>query len=82
MKKIIIIMEESHGTIGAAATFEAAKRFIIEKEWLTEMDFVYHNHEEVNVKELFGENWKEEVMKKDKAWFDGMFYFYEMDFME
>lgn len=81
-KQIIIIDEENHGTIGAATSYAAAKRYIIEEGWLTEMDDVYHDHELVNVKELFGENWKERVIEQDNDWFDGMFYFRKMDLAE
>ena len=81
-KKLIVISEESHGTIAVATSFAAAKRYIIDAGWLTEMDEVYHNHELVNVKKLFGDNWKEQVMAQDQSWFDGMFYFYEIDFAE
>lgn len=84
MRKIIFIIEECHGAIGAASSFEKAKQFLLENEWVDEwfdyyapgMDF------SVPIKEAFGENWQEEFMKLEEDDFDGQFYFYEKDFLE
>jgi hypothetical protein len=79
MKKIILISEECHGTIGAASTFEKAKQFLLESGWVDE-GFEYDYG--VPIKETFGENWQEEFMKLKEEDFEGQFYFDEEDFLE
>ena len=84
MKHIIIIIEEFHGAIGAASTFEKAKQFLLESGWVDELWFYYAPgaDEGVPIKEAFGENWQEEFMKLTEKDFDGSFYFSEKEFME
>ena len=84
MRKIIFIVEECHGTIGAASSFEKAKQFLLESGWVDEW-FDYYApgaDSSVPIKEAFGENWQEEFMKLEEDDFDGQFYFYEKDFLE
>lgn len=84
MRKIIFIVEECHGTIGAASNFEKAKQFLLESEWVDEW-FDYYapgSDSSVPIKDAFGENWQEEFMKLKEDDFDGQFYFYEKDFLE
>jgi hypothetical protein len=84
MRKIIFIVEECHGTIGAASNFEKAKLFLLESGWVDE-GFDYYApgaDSSIPIKEAFGENWQEEFMKLEEDDFDGQFYFYEKDFLE
>lgn len=84
MRKIVFIVEECHGTIGAASSFEKAKQFLLESEWVDEW-FDYYApgaDSSIPIKEAFGENWQEEFMKLEEDDFDGQFYFYEKDFLE
>lgn len=84
MKKVIVISEECHGTIGVASSFEKAKLFLLESGWLGKGYDVYDTKEGgwCPVTEMFGENWQEEILKQDEDFFDGSFYFREMDFMD
>lgn len=84
MRKIIFIVEECHGTIGAASTFEKAKQFLLESGWVNEWFDYYAPGADfsVPIKDAFGENWQEEFMKLEEDDFDGQFYFYEKDFLE
>lgn len=83
MKTIIIISEESHGTIGAASTFEKAKQFLLESGWVDEWWDYYAPgaNFSIPVKDAFGENWQEEFMKLSENDFDGSFYFREMNYL-
>jgi hypothetical protein len=84
MKQIVIIGEESHGTIGAASNFYKAKLFLLESGWLGEHTDFWDDKERdwKSPSELFGENWQEEILAQDEGFFEGNFYFREMDFME
>lgn len=84
MKSIIIIIEECHGTIGAASTFEKAKQFLLETGWVDEL-WCYYEHgayEGTPIGEYFGENWQEKFMELSEDDLDGSFYFYEKEFLE
>ena len=84
MRKIVFIIEECHGTIGAASSFEKAKQFLLESGWVDEgFDYYAPGADfSIPIKEAFGENWQEEFMKLEEDDFDGQFYFYEKDFLE
>lgn len=84
MRQVIKITEEYHGTIAVASDFMKAKQYLLDSGWVTEYFDGYDEKEGqfVPLKELFGENWQEEFLKQDKDWFDGLFYFYEIDFAE
>lgn len=84
MRQVIKITEECHGTIAVASDFMKAKQYLLDSGWVTEYSDGYDEEEGqfVPLKELFGENWQEEFLKQDKDWFDGLFYFYEIDFAE
>ena len=84
MKQIVIISEESHGTIGAASNFYKAKQFLLESGWVDELCSFYPPGENVGIpiSEYFGEHWQEKFLELSKEDFDGSFYFYEMDFLE
>lgn len=84
MKKVVGIIEECHGIIGVASTFEKAKQFLLESGWANEW-FDYYKpgaDSSVPIKDVFGENWQKEFMKLEEGDFDGQFYFREMDYLE
>lgn len=84
MKKVIRITEESHGTIAVASDFMKAKQYLLDSDWVNEYTAIYDQKSEnwIPLEEFFGENWQEEFLKQDEDWFDGLFYFCEIDFME
>lgn len=84
MKKLIRIVEQNLGTIAVASDFMKAKQYLLDEGWVDEYSDGYDEKsgDLVPLKELFGENWQEEFLKQDKEWFDGFFYFYEIEFME
>lgn len=83
-RKVVRIIEENHGTIGVASNFNKAKQWILDNDWFNEYSEVHNDEtgEWVNVKEFFGENWKEEFLRQNEDFFDGMFYFQKIDFAE
>lgn len=84
MKKVIVISEECHGTIGVAENFQKAKEYLLESGWVNEFWDYYAPGTDFSVPivDAFGENWQEKFLEMDKNDFDGSFYFYEMDFMD
>lgn len=84
MKKVIVIGEECHGTIGVASDFKKAKLFLLKSGWLGEHTDIWDDEKEEwkSPSELFGENWQEEILAQEKGFFEGTFYFREMDFMD
>ena len=69
---IYIVSEENHGEIIYAASEEAAKRALLETDWVRQYNDIWvENKEEkygghnTTLMELYGENWKEEFMKMD-----------------
>lgn len=84
MKKVIVIIEECHGAIGVASTFEKAKLFLLEDGWVDEGWFYYAHGEDIGVpiKEYFGENWQEKFLELSENDFDGSFYFEEREYLE
>ena len=82
-KQLVRVVEENHGTIAVASSYEKGLQYLINTGWLTEMEEVYVEEKGwVRIKDHFGENWQEEILKQDKNFFDGMYYFYEVDFAE
>lgn len=67
---IYIVSEENHGEIIYAASEEAAKRALLETDWVRQYNDIWIENEEekygghnTTLVELYGENWKEEFMK-------------------
>lgn len=77
MKNIYLISEENHGTIGAAKSYQGIIHFLITEGWL-EDDYVINWMTNTTINTLLGDNWNEEILKKDIEWFketfDGCFY--------
>ena len=81
MKEVIIISEESHGTIGVAVDEAAAIRFLIEEDWIDDLwdekqkKYVYHEtlFDRYGVDNLLDLMLK--MYQEDKNCFEGMFYF-------
>ena len=84
MKQLMVISEENHGTIGVATNFQKAKEYLLESGWIGEHSDVYDDKNEGwrPVTEMFGENWQEGILAQDEDFFDGMFYFHWIDFMD
>ena len=84
MKQIVFVSEECHGTIGAASSFEKAKRFLLESGWVDEYWCFYPKGADVGVPivEYFGENWQEKFLELSEEDFDGCFYFSWKDYLE
>lgn len=81
---VYLIDEENHGSIGVAATREAAIDWLIKTDWITEVSDFWNDKEKdyVTVKELFGEHWKEELLKQNDLFFEGSFYFTSYELIE
>ena len=84
MKEVIVIVEECHGAIGVASTFEKAKLFLLEDGWVDEGWFYYAHGDTIGtpISEVFGENWQEEFLKLSEKDFDGSFYFEKQKYLE
>lgn len=84
MKKLIRISEECHGTIAVASNFEKAIQYLLDEGWISEHTCLYDESREgdATLFEIFGENWQTELFKQDGSFFDGLFYFYEIDFVD
>ena len=76
---VYVVTEESHGEIIYAASKEAAKRALIDTDWVRQNSDIwiendkeeYRGHNATLV-ELYGENWKEEFVKLDDAALENM----------
>ena len=87
---IFIVSEENHGEIIYAATEEAAKRALIDTDWVDFGSTIWiENKEEkygghyMSLQELYGENWKEEFMKMDSEALENMgFYISDQEVWE
>lgn len=64
MENAILISEENHGTILAAMSEEAAKRALLETDWINAYTSIWMPDEDryVELIDLFGENWQEAYM--------------------
>lgn len=69
---IYVVSEENHGEIIYAASEEAAKRALLETDWVKQHSDIWIENEEekygghnATLDQLYGENWKEEFMKMD-----------------
>jgi hypothetical protein len=84
MKKLIRIVEESHGTIAVASDFIKAKQYLLDSGWVDEGWYYYTSGSDVGLPiiRVFGENWQEKFLELNEEDFDGSFYFYGIDFME
>lgn len=76
---IYVVSEENHGEIIYAATEEAAKRALLETDWVGQYSDIWIDNEEekygghnVTLMELYGENWKEEFMKMNSDALENM----------
>ena len=76
---IYVVSEENHGEIIYAATEEAAKRALLETDWVKQGNDIWIENEEekygghnTTLVELYGENWKEEFMKMDSDALENM----------
>ena len=72
MATVIIVSEESHGTIGIAASMTAAKCFLLTSNWVTAYTTLYVEEREeedgdhwLSLIDLYGENWKKAYMGFD-----------------
>ena len=70
---IYIVSEDNHGEIIYAASEEAAKRALLETDWVSQYSDIWIENEgekygghNVTLVEFYGENWKEEFMKMDE----------------
>ena len=84
MKQIVIIIEESYGTIGAASNFYKAKQFLLESGWVDEFWLFCPPGADkcIPIKQYFGENWQEKFLELSEDDFGDSFYFSEIDFLE
>lgn len=87
---IYVVSEDNHGEIIYAASEEAAKRALIDTDWVDLGSTIWiENKEEkygghyMSLQELYGENWKEEFMKMDSDALECMgFYIREYEVYE
>ena len=84
MKKVILISEENHGTIGVATSMRAAFQFLIHRGWLSFTDDFYLLDEWTPISKIFEDNGWEQTEESLLEWammptldWDGMFYFSE-----
>lgn len=87
---IYVISEESHGFIGTATTFKAAKQFLLASDWINAGISIWVN-DRLNekgdhyftLKEAYGENWKEVYMDFDMDTLNELgFYLHEEELFE
>ena len=86
---IYIVSEENHGEIIYAATEEAAKRALIETDWVNENMGIWvgngkekYGHYEL-LTTYYGENWQERFLKEDIKALERMgFYISEQEVCE
>ena len=76
---IYVVSEENHGEIIYAASEEAAKRALLETDWVKQGNDIWIENEEekygghnITLVELYGENWKEEFMKMNSDALENM----------
>lgn len=81
---VTIIKEESHGLIGVAKDRETAINYLIQTDWINSNTDFYDKEKEkfLSLKEMFGESWKEEIVKQNDDFFEGSFYFSEKNLIE
>lgn len=84
MKTVYLFYEEGHGLIAVAETLKAGIKYLIDADWIDENTSclgAFDNY--YTVKELFGENWEEEVANLSEeefyATFKTEFWFIEED---
>lgn len=88
--KVILIVEDSHGNIGVAASMTAAKHFLLATNWVDAYTMLYVEEREdedgehwFSLIDLYGENWKEAYMDFDTDLLADMgFYFREEEVYE
>lgn len=76
---IYVVSEENHGEIVYAASPEAARRALLEADWIRQNSDIWIENDEEEYRghnatlvELYGENWKEEFMKLDNDALENM----------
>ena len=79
IEKVIIIDEECHGVIGVAVDLKSAIRWLIQIDWINAGTNFLVDEKWQTVEQLFGENWQEKIVEQDAEFFEGSFYFSEMD---
>lgn len=87
---IFVVSEENHGEIIYAATEEAAKRALLETDWVGRHSDIWIENEKEkcgghheSLSSLYGENWGEEFMKMDSDALERMgFYISEYEVCE
>ena len=79
IEKVTIISEENHGVIGVAVDYESAIRWLIQTDWINAGTDFRVDKKWQSVEQLFGENWQERLVEQDEEFFEGSFYFYEVD---
>lgn len=69
---IYIVSEDNHGEIIYAASESAAKRALIDTDWVGQYNDIWIENENeedgghyATLQELYGESWKEEFVKMD-----------------
>lgn len=74
MATVFLIYEDDHGIIGVAASFKAAKQFLLHHKWVTEHTCTWVNdqfNEDGNhyfsLNEAYGDNWKEAFLNFSKG---------------
>lgn len=90
MKEIILVREENHGAILVAMNKDAAKRALLETDWVDNYSSIYmedrvneFNNHFLSLEEIYGENWKEEYMKFDEGQMENLgFYFRKVELYE
>ena len=72
---IIMIDEESHGTIGITKDFERARNFLLEKGWIDNTYEIYDDEIDDwrRLDDIFGEEWETKVRSMDREEFETTF---------
>ena len=89
MKKVFLITEENHGTIGVAASRRAAFQYLVKKNWLHFETDYYLFDQWVPIREIFDDNEWEKTNENLVEWamvptldWDGCFYVEEIELVE
>lgn len=77
MQEIILVFEDSHGTICVAKNYHSAISYLIKAHWLEDTTEIFHNGKEITVATVLGENQLDKIFSwsvmEFNSFFDGLF---------
>jgi hypothetical protein len=80
--KVYIVVEDSHGQIGVAASRKAAKQWLVSSNWVNQHSDIWcpDGNERwgghyITLDDLYGENWKEKFLQSSDELLENMGFF-------